>query len=152
MRRGRRPHREHRRDERGQTSLLIVGFAVVAAMLVAAVVDASAAYLQRQSLDSLADGAALAGADGVQGEQVYTSGLDDTAAIDPAVAQRYVAQYLAATGAQGEYPGLSYSVSADGEAVVVRVAAPMDLPLSFAGVGESTLVTATAASYVVVRP
>ena len=42
---------------------MIIGFALVLAMLVALVTDASAAYLRRQGLDTLADGAALRGAD-----------------------------------------------------------------------------------------
>jgi uncharacterized membrane protein len=50
-------------DERGQVSVLIIGFALLIAMLVAVVIDATAAYIQRQGLDSLADGAALRGAD-----------------------------------------------------------------------------------------
>ena len=40
------------RSERGSVTPLIIGFAVVVAMLVAVVVDASAAYLRRQGLDS----------------------------------------------------------------------------------------------------
>ena len=40
------------------------------------VVDASAAYLQRQGLDTVADGAALRGADlGATGREVYTGGV-----------------------------------------------------------------------------
>ena len=43
------------------------------------VVDASAAYLQRQGLDNLADGAALMAADaGAEGPDVYAGGLDKT--------------------------------------------------------------------------
>ena len=49
-------------DERGTVTLLIVGFAVVLLMMAAVVTDASAAYLQRQGLDTLADGAALTAA------------------------------------------------------------------------------------------
>ena len=51
------------RDQAGQATVRIIGFAVVLAMLMATVVDASAAYLQRQGLDTVADGAALRGAD-----------------------------------------------------------------------------------------
>ena len=54
-----------RTKDDGQTSLLIVGFFLVAVLLVVVVVDASAAYLRRQELDALADGAALAAADAV---------------------------------------------------------------------------------------
>ena len=93
-----------RRDERGQTTLLIIGFAIVAIMMVAVVVDASAAYLRRTGLDSLADAAALSAADGVQGRQVYEGGLGKRAEIDPVVARRYVAQYLRDTGAAVDTP------------------------------------------------
>ncbi len=65
-----------RRDERGQATVMIVGFAFVLAMAIAMVVDVSAAYLQRQGLDTVADGAALRGADlGATGREVYTGGV-----------------------------------------------------------------------------
>ena len=44
-------------------TLLIIGFAGILLMAIVVVIDASAAYLQRQGLDNLADGAALYGAD-----------------------------------------------------------------------------------------
>ena len=73
------------RSESGQATILIVGLATVLAMGVAVVTDASAAYLQRQGLDNLADGAALAGADlGAAGDDVYTGGIGDgTASPSP---------------------------------------------------------------------
>ena len=139
-----------RRDDLGQSALLLVGFAVLALMTVAVVVDASAAYLRRQGLSNVADGAALAGADGIQGRQVYEDGLGDRARIDPAVARQYVAEHLRATGAAARYPGLTWSVTADAERVVVRVAAPLELPLLVPGVTSRPTISATAASYVVV--
>jgi hypothetical protein len=84
--------RGRRGGERGQATVLIIGFTVVAVMMVAMVVDASAAYLRRTALDSLADGAALAAADGIQGRQVYEGGLGHRAEIDPVVARRVVAE------------------------------------------------------------
>lgn len=138
------------RDDSGQASLLIVGFALVALLMVAVVVDASAAYLRRQGLDNLADGAALAAADGVQGRQVYEGGLGDRARIDPAVARAYVAAYLRAVTAGGRYPGLRYRVDASADRVVVRVQAPLDLPFVLPGLDPRATVSATAASYVVV--
>lgn len=138
------------RSEEGQTTVLIIGFAVVALLMVGVAVDASAAYLRRQGLDNLADGAALAAADGVQGRQVYEGGLGERARIDPVVARAYVADYLRATGAPGRYPGLRYTVDAGIDRVVVRVVAPLDLPIMLPGVDSHALVSATAASYVVV--
>lgn len=129
-----------RRTETGTVTVLVVGFLLVISLLVAAVVDASAAYLRRQAMGSLADGAALAAADGAQGEQVYTSGLGEQAAVDPAVARAHVADYLRSTGATVTYPGLTWRVSTSGTRVSVRVAAPLDLPVTPAGwVGEATV-------------
>ena len=139
------------RTNRGQTSLLIVGFAVVLMMMVAVVVDASAAFLRRQQLNALADAAALAAADGVQGEQVYLQGLGDRAVIDPAAAERFVAEYLAAVGASSRYPGFRYDVRADPDSVVVTVSAPLDLPFTPPGWQETARVTGTASAYVLVQ-
>jgi len=138
------------RDQRGSITPLIIGFALVVAVLVAVVVDASAAYLRRQGLNSVADAAALAATDGLQGDAVYTRGLGDRAEIDPATARRYIEEYLRTSGALGHYPGMSWTVITSATTVAVRVAAPLDLPLHVPGVGESTTVTGTAAAVVVV--
>ena len=136
--------------ERGTASLIIIGFAVVAIMLVGVVVDASAAYLRRSGLDSLADGAALAAADGVQGRQVYEGGLGERARIDPEVARLYVDQYLRDTGAARRYPGLTYDVEAGDDRVIVHVAAPLDLPITPPGWERRPVISGTAASFVLV--
>lgn len=132
MRRG-----EHRRDERGSTIPLIIGFALVLAMVVAFVVDASAAYLRRQALDTLADGAALESADlGAAGTQVYAGGLDaDDLSLSPETARHAVDDYLARVGAYRRYPGLTASVSIDAthRTVQVYLHAPLRLPLTVPG-------------------
>ena len=138
------------RDERGSMTPLIIGFTVVVALVVAVVVDASAAYLRRQGLNSAADAAALAATDGLQGEQVYTEGLGRRAEIDPVAARRYVAIYLAASGAARRFPGLSHSVRTTGDTVVVQLVAPTDLPLRVGEVGTHVRITGEAASVVVV--
>ncbi len=138
------------RDETGTVAVLIIGFTVVIAMMVAVVVDASAAYLRRQNLSSLADGAALAAADGIQGEQVYTTGLGERAVIDPRVAEALVAAHLGTVGAARTFPGLTYDVGTAEDRVVVRVSAPLDLPLTLPGLGGETRVSGTAAAVVVV--
>jgi hypothetical protein len=140
--------RTARPSERGQTSLLIVGFALVAALLVAVVVDASAAYLRRQRLDSLADGASLAATEGVREEQIYLHGLGDRVELDPAEAQARVADYLRELGAFADYPGLTYRVRADADSVEVVVSAPLDLPLVPPGWESRSRVTGAATSLV----
>jgi hypothetical protein len=138
-------------DERGQVSVIIIGFVVVLAMLFVVVVDASAAYLRRQALSSLADGAALAAADGIEGEQVYTGGLGERAAVDPERARGLVASYLSSVGAERRYPGLRQAVGTSGDRVVVRLDAPLGLPLSLPGIAGTARVAAESASVVAVR-
>ncbi len=140
------------RDERGQMTLMIIGFAVVLLMLIAAVVDASAAYLQRQGLDSLADGAALAGADaGASGEDVYTSGVDEERLrLFAETARAGVGDYLARSQAYADYPGLRFEVRVDAanRSVTVRLRAPLDLPLTVPGSPERAIIGATGSAIV----
>ncbi|WP_432477175.1 pilus assembly protein TadG-related protein [Nocardioides sp. GXQ0305] len=143
-----------RRDQTGQMSLLIVGLAVVLMTAVAVVVDATAAFLQRQGLATVADGAALAGADaGSRNEaDLYGDGLtgDRRLRLRQQVARAAVADHLEATGASAAYPGLRWTVTLadDGDSVVVRVSAPLDLPLTFPGAPETAPVSATASATV----
>jgi hypothetical protein len=142
-----------RRDDTGQVTLLAIGFALVIAMAVAVVVDASAAYLQRSGLDTLADGAALHGADlGATGTDVYTGGVPgQRLALTEGEAQRAVEAYLHSIDAYASYPGLRAAVSVSGgDAVVVRLSAPLDLPLTFPGspAGGSVSATGSAVSTV----
>lgn len=143
-----------RRDERGTTTLMIIGFAFVLLVMVAVVVDASAAYLQRQGLDNLADGAALAGADaGASGEDVYTAGVDeDRLRLFADSARAGVADYLARSSAYADYPGLRFEVSVDpaDRSVTVRLRAPLHLPLTIPGSPERVSIGSTGSA--VVRP
>lgn len=134
--------------ERGTITVLVVGFLVVLGLLCALVIDASAAYLRRQSVNGLADGAALAAADGAQGAGLYEQGLGRRAPIDPALADAAVADYVAATGAITTYPGLSWTVTTAGSTVTVRLSTPLDLPLDPAGWADSTMVSGTGSAVV----
>ena len=138
--------RRSRRGEQGQTAVLLVGFFVVVALLVVVVVDASAAYLRRQQLDSLADGAALAAVDGIRGEQLYAEGLGEQVVLDPAVARAYAADYLAGAGAS-RYAGLRWDVRTTADSVEVEVRAHLKLPIA-PPAWQGGVVTGRAAAYV----
>jgi hypothetical protein len=135
-----------RRPDDGQVSVLLVGFFVVAVLLVVVVVDASAAYLHRQRLDAVADGAAIAAVDALQEAPIYEQGLGERVALDPEEARALVATYLQGVGAY-RYAGLRYAVSTTPDSVTVRVSAPLDLPLAPPGWSGSARVTATAAAF-----
>lgn len=145
--------RRPERSEAGQATVLIVGFAFVLAMAVAMVVDVSAAYLQRQGLDTVADGAALRGADlGATGREVYTGGVPrDRLDLTADAVRASVRDYLAATGAYADYPGLSFTVDIDPRtsSVSVHLTAPLDLPLTVPGSPEVASIGATGSAVVV---
>lgn len=122
-------------DQRGSSMPLILAFTAIILLLVAVVVDASAAYLARQRLDALADGAALQGADfGAQGSDAYDGGL---ATGDLAIARREAEQavrtYLRDVGAAVDHPGIRAVVRVQDDRIVVELEAPLDLPLSLPG-------------------
>jgi hypothetical protein len=132
-------------------TVLIVGLAVVLLMMAAVVTDASAAYLQRQGLDTLADGAALTGADaGASGDEAYAGGLDSDLHLDADIARAAVLSYLRRVGAYARYPGLTAQVSVDAttQRVIVEVHAPVHLPLHVPGSPEQTSIGATSAATV----
>lgn len=140
-----------RRDQRGTALLLIVGLAVMLLMMAAVVTDASAAYLQRQGLDTLADGAALTGADaGASGAEAYGGGLGGDLHLDPGLARRAVLDYLRRVGAYARFPGLTADVAVDPTAqrVTVVVHATVRLPLHVPGSPTRAQVGATSAASV----
>lgn len=138
------------RDDGGHTSVLVIGFATILLLTIAVVINASAAFLHRQGLDNVADGAALQGADlGAAG--VYEHGLGtDRLALSLAAARAAVDEHLAATGAYQRFPGLraEVRVDPDGQSVTVRVTAPLDLPLSVSSAPRAPRVGATSTAAV----
>jgi hypothetical protein len=132
------------RDERG--SVLILGIGAVAVCLLALVVlvDASAAFLQRRTLVSLADAAALAGAQGIDLADYYANGASPATRLDPAVVPIRVRTFLAEST---PVEGLRLeSLSTDGRTVRVVLSAPLRLPfrdgaalLSAVGPGRVTV-------------
>lgn len=132
------------RDQRGTIGILVVGFCAIVALLVVVVTDASAAYLRRQSLASLADATALAAADGAKAASAYTGGPLSTPA-----ARRAATAYLADAAAAARYPGLTLEVGSDGEHILVTLRTPLRLPIAPPG-WQGSLVVARSAAYVVV--
>jgi hypothetical protein len=140
------------RDERGQVTLLIIGFAGILLMAIVVVIDASAAYLQRQGLDNLADGAALYGADlGAAG--IYEQGLGDQRLLQQeAAVEAAVRDYLGRADAGASYPGIVVGVRVDpvNRSVTVRLEAPLDLPLTIPGSPADPVVRASSTAAVTI--
>lgn len=133
------------RDDSGQVTVLVIGFAVVLLLAIGMVVDSSAAYLRRQSLATLADGAALAGADQLQGDTAYDDGLGEHTPIDRQTARRSVEQHLRAVGAYDDHPGLRARVDVRDDRVLVHLVAPLELPFRVHGITDTEVAASGAA-------
>lgn len=142
-----------RRGERGSVTPMIIGFAGFLLVLIAVVIDASAAYLQRQGLNTLADGAALHGAD-LGSVGAYTAGVPEGRLSQSAEqVHAAVGEHLRASGAYRTYPGLTHQVHVESgtQVVTVTVRAPLDLPLKVPGVERQPVVVATGQAVVTVQ-
>lgn len=89
-----------RRDDAGQLTLLVIGYVAIAAVLVVVGIDVSAAFLARRALASVADSAALAGAQAVDRQAYYAGvgagvGCGVALPVDPASASQRVAGIVA---------------------------------------------------------
>jgi hypothetical protein len=138
-----------RRGESGQVTLLILGFTLVAAMLIVGTVAVTSAQLSRVRLLDAADGAALDAADSLD-VRAYEQGLDDAVAVNDetvrAAAERYLDERPLPVGMAGwaVAPGTG---SPDGETAVVRLVGEADLPLVggvLRGLGTTVTITVEA--------
>ena len=98
--------RRLRHDDEGSLIPLILFYFVVAATLVLVVTDASKYYLARRSLQSAADGAALASAQSVSSQGVY-GGMDHGALLLDGDVCQAVADYGSANHLADRFDELS---------------------------------------------
>ncbi|WP_187271786.1 pilus assembly protein TadG-related protein [Aeromicrobium terrae] len=116
-------------------TVMTVGFLVLVGLLTVVVVDASDAFLERQKLHNLADGAALAAADALDEDGYYA---DHRIRLDPSDARRLVGDYLS-----GEAVRL-VAVRADADSVSVRLERDLDLAITPPGWEESATIVSEA--------
>ena len=125
------------RREDGQITVMTVGFLMFLGLLAVVVVNSSAAFLQRRELDNLADGAALAAADGLSREAFYREGDVE---LDDLEARRLVADYLAGQDVANVH------ISTDGDEVHVRMERSVALAFAPPGWASRTTIVAEATS------
>jgi len=139
-----------RRDERGQLTVLIIGFTAIVVLMIVVVTDISKVFLVRRDLDATADGAVLAAANGLAA--IYAQpGDGENAEIDPEEARRLTAEYLDAVGAGDSFAGLDWSAEVDGTTVIVRLSSTVDLPFEPPGWRGRAEVASDAAAVVPIR-
>ena len=116
------------RDDRGSTIPLILGFFLIGLLIVAAAVMASDAFTQQRDLQSVCDGAAVAGANAIDGPAARTRELTSTLPL--AAVQAAVQRYLAADSGRAGVT-VQAVLSADGSTVLADCHAHTEL--AFAG-------------------
>ena len=118
-----------RDDDEGQLVLLVIGFTLIAALLVAVVVNVSRVFLYERSLASAADGAAVAAASALDESAVYedTGGLGTRLPLDPGEAEKRVADYAAQTDLPARFRDFGYTVDVEADTVTVSFQARVDL-------------------------
>jgi len=123
------------RTEAGTVTVMSIGFLILLGLLTVVVVNASAAFLQRQELNNLADGAALRATDGLDEAAFYEHRL---VVLDRSVVQSLVQQHIAGQGAR------LTTLEVEAGRVHLRLERPMDLPLVPPGWRSRTVIVADA--------
>lgn len=119
--------------ERGQISLLILGFTVVALMLIVGGVDVTAVQLARTRLLDAADSAALDASDALDNGSAYGHGLRSAIEVNTDTVRRSAAQYLVV---QPRPHGISSwalvdgTGSPDGQTAVIRLRGTAEIPIA----------------------
>jgi uncharacterized membrane protein len=143
--------------DEGSVLLLILGLVVLLVLVVTVVVDVTALFLARRDLLAAADGAALAGAQAVDEERLYTEGVrEGSLPLQPARAEAAARRYLSDVGVGDRLDGFEVDVDASATSVTVRLVGVAPLPFVSrltpgAGGGVEVAASATAASALVRR-
>jgi hypothetical protein len=129
----RRALRRLRRDDDGQLIVLILGYTVIAGLLVTVVVNVSKTYLYRRSLVAAADAAALSAANQPDLDPVYRPPGDGPGPAAVPVsrpgATAAVARYAADAGLGRRFEGFRVvDVRTDGDRVTVTLHAAVRMP------------------------
>jgi len=120
-----------RRGEQGQVSILILGYTVVAILLVVGTIAVTSAQLSRMRLLDAADGAALDAADSLD-LGAYQDGIGTAVPVSDATVAATAEQYLAARPlpvGMSSWGVTRGTGSPDGRTAVVRLTGEADLPL-----------------------
>jgi hypothetical protein len=133
------------RDEDGSTLPLVAGFGALALALVLVAAAASSLYLERKQLFTLADGAALVGAEAFDLADVTLDTGHPDVRLDPADVRRDVTAFLATTPTGGfEGLVLEEATSRDGASATVTVSSIWRPPVVTVFFPEGLRIEATA--------
>jgi hypothetical protein len=112
-------------DEHGTITLWVLGLCLCVMMLGGMSLDLWRGITMRRELQSMADAAAIAGADGLDQQSLRNGG----AALDPTLVRELAQQNLAAQSDARAVDDADIAIAGDGATVVVDVRGHVDLSL-----------------------
>lgn len=102
-----RHHSPSSEREDGQVMVMVIGYLLLTLLMITVVLGASAVYLDRQKLLSVADGAALTAADTYGLAEPLPGATAPVPELNPATVRSTVQEYLDLTGADARFAGLA---------------------------------------------
>lgn len=119
----RRPQRFDPADESGSTLILTIFYGFLSLVLVLLVVAATSAYLERKRLFTLADGAALVGAEAFTLDAVTVTSDGPRPVLKTPDVSRAVGEYLAVVPSKFEGLAVERAETVDGRSATVQLSA-----------------------------
>jgi Putative Flp pilus-assembly TadE/G-like len=135
-------------DERGSVLTLGIGLSIAALMVVTLSVNVTSVWVARHSLDSVADGCALAAAQAIDVQAIYQHGVTGRIPLDQSLARQDVSKYLAKANVRAQFTDFRVrSIRVTHSQVRVEVEALSPLPFGYL-MGRMRPVIVSAASAV----
>jgi hypothetical protein len=124
------PRLRRRKDpaDRGSVLVLAVGLVTILLLGIVVLIDGSAAFLQHRALLSVADSAAIAGAQAIDVAAYYRDGASSATTIDPAAVPARVRALVSRFRDDLPEGLVIEEASSDGRRVRVVLSAPLQLP------------------------
>jgi hypothetical protein len=111
------------RDE-GSVLVFGIGLAIAGLMIATVAVNVASIWITRNTLDGIADGAALSAAQAVDSEAIYKQGLDGTLHLNERIARNKVREYVEAAGVRTQVDQFAIrSIVVTGKSVMVTLQA-----------------------------
>lgn len=121
-----------RTNDEGSILVLGIGLSLVCVLIATVAINVATVWLARTALDSVADGAALAGAQAIDRAAIYQEGLRGITRVSPSLARAKVRAYLARPEVQAQVHDLKLrSVSVSGNSVQVTVSCLPAMPFGY---------------------
>lgn len=125
--------------ERGSVLVFAMVSTLILASLLAVVIDVTTVSWHQRQLSGVTDAAALAGAQGLDQQVLYTRGAGEVIPLDPGLVQILTNEYLLAVRAHHRFANFAAHVTSDSRTVLVQTSASLTPPLRGSITGPVTL-------------